>query len=510
MGSDAKLTRRFSPAVAVLIGALVVGAAARLSDLTSHSLFIDEGFTFVVAGNPLPAMLHEIVHHDFHPPLFYLITHYLMSWLHWQVWDYRFLTAPLGLVTIAATWAIARRSFGDVAACVAAVVVAIDPSLIEWDRMYRMYGLMTALAALSWWLLLAAREASGRARLMLWIAYAAVSVVQPYVHYLGALDVLCQGAFALTDLRKMWPAIASGGIAAAALIPWLWAVRIQYPNGGLVEGTAAVPVYWWATARVAILAGAPITWLQQPWFDPALSLFVIAIAAAGIARGPKTILPFWLAVAALQVVLTLATGKALVVPRYLEHVVPAIAIAFGATIEALGRTKVRIVALAGAIAIPAVLAVGCADLLWDPFYQLTDWYLVNLLVLQHEEKGDAFMFDQGFPYIVVGDFSAFRNRAAAAPAMPSDVPYAITWLQRHSRDRVWYIENQFYYPDPKRQIKAYLDKTRSMLFVRSELKSDLADVVNVILYSPAVRVPGPAEQGPRHRPSPRAISGAGH
>jgi hypothetical protein len=120
------------------------------------------------------------------------------------------------------------------------------------------------------------------------------------------------------------------------------------------------------------------------------------------------------------------------------------------------------------------------------------------------------MFDQGFPYIVVGDFSAFRDRDAAAPAMPSDVPYAITWLARHSRDRVWYIENQFYYPDPQRQIKAYLDKTRSMLFVRSELKSNLADVVNVILYSPAARVPKPVAPGARRQPSPRYQSGAGH
>ena len=36
---------------------------------TAHSLFIDEGFTFMVSGKPWPEMWNQIVYHDFHPPL---------------------------------------------------------------------------------------------------------------------------------------------------------------------------------------------------------------------------------------------------------------------------------------------------------------------------------------------------------------------------------------------------------------------------------------------------------
>ena len=32
----------------------------------------------------------------------------------------------------------------------------------------------------------------------------------------------------------MWPALVGDASAAIALIPWLWAIRIQYPHGGLV------------------------------------------------------------------------------------------------------------------------------------------------------------------------------------------------------------------------------------------------------------------------------------
>src|ERR1700730_13331320 len=96
-------------ALIALGAALLVGGYFRFWDLTGHSLYIDEGFTFMVAGKPWPQMISEIVYHDFHPPLFYILTHIAIDRLHWPFWDYRYLTAPFGLVTVVAAWAIARR-----------------------------------------------------------------------------------------------------------------------------------------------------------------------------------------------------------------------------------------------------------------------------------------------------------------------------------------------------------------------------------------------------------------
>lgn len=496
--------KKIDPAVVTLGLALAVGAFARFWNLTGHSLFIDEGFTFMVAGKSWPEMMHQIVYHDFHPPLFYVITHELIGWLHWQFWNYRYLSAPFGLVTIAATWAIARRLFGDVAAGVAAVLVAVEPSLIEWDRLYRMYSVMTGLAALSWWLLLAAKEKTGRAGWVFWTLYGITAVVQPYIQYLGALNVLCQGLYALTDRRKLWPVIACGAVAAGALVPWMWALRIQYPNGGHVAGTSTLPIYWWGIARDTIASGVPAAWARLSWFDRVFTAVTIAFAAVGIYRGPRTILPYWLGVAGLQVVLSLTLGKSLVVPRYLQHVVPAIAIAVGAAVDWLLHTRARALGLVLGFSIPAIFAVCAANVLWDPYYQQPDWYLINLVVLQHERKDDAMLFVQGFPYVVAGDFTAFRHHDAAGPAMPSDLPYTFTWLDRHRRQRVWYIENQFFYPDPEKKIKAYLDKTRKVVEVWAEDKASTGDVVNVVLYSAAV---GAARTSPAQRNRARHSGG---
>ena len=451
----------------------------------------------MVASKTWPQMMSQIVYHDFHPPLFYALTHYAVGALHWQVWNYRYLTAPFGLMTIVASWAIARRLFGDWAAAITAVLVAVEPSLIQWDRLYRMYSVMTALATLSWWLLLIAQEKTGRQRVVYWLLYGASAVIAPYMHYLAAVNVLCQGLYALTNPRKLWPVIAAGCAAIAALLPWAWAIRIQYPNGGYVAGTSTLPIYWLTLARDTFMAGLPQAWSGQTAFAWGVTVVALTLAVVAAWRWPRTILPFWLGVAAFQVVASLATGKDLVIPRYLLQVVPAFCIAAGGLVAELLAGRGRIVGAAAAIGIPALFVVCAADVVWDPYYQFPDWYLINLVVLQHERKDDAMLFVQGFPYIVVGDFTAFRGHPVAGPSMPEDLPGTFRWLKSHGGQRIWYIENQFFYPDPDKKLKAFLDRTRRPVVlpdgqraVWSEARASAGDVVNVILYDK----PAPAKR----------------
>src|SRR5579864_5735616 len=130
--------------------ALAVGGVARFWNLTGQSLFTDEAFVFDAASRSVHDLLMQIAYHDAHPPLFYLMTHWLMGALHWPVQQYRYLTSAVGMVTIVAAWGIGRRLFGDVAGVTAAVVVALEPSLVALDRLYRMYAVLVALSALSW------------------------------------------------------------------------------------------------------------------------------------------------------------------------------------------------------------------------------------------------------------------------------------------------------------------------------------------------------------------------
>ncbi|HEY7993718.1 MAG TPA: glycosyltransferase family 39 protein [Candidatus Eremiobacteraceae bacterium] len=474
--------RKIDAALVALALALAVGAYLRLERLTDQSLYLDEGFSIWVASKPWAAMMNQIVYHDFHPPTFYVLTHFAIGMLRWQPWDYRFLTAPFGLLTIVASWAIARRLFGDVAAGVTAFVIALEPTIVDWDRMFRMYSVLTALATTSWWLLLVAQEKTGRKRVWAWLGYGAIAVLLPYVQYLGAVTLLCQGAYAIFDLRRRWPILAGCAAAVAALVPWLWAIRIQYPHGGYVAGPGGIPIYWLQLPRDVLLTGLPVSWALKPAFPLSVIAVLAVLAIASLVWWRRTIIPFWLGVGAVQVIATFATGKGLVIPRYLLPVIPALAVEIGGCIAWLLAGRLRVIGAAAAVGVPALLAVCSANILWDPFYQLPDWYLVNLVVLQNERADDAMLFVQGFPYIVVGDFTAFRGHSAAGPSLPSDLPFALSWIKRHAGQRVWYIENQPNYPDPQGKIKAELDRTRPKIRTWSEARAQPTDIVNIILY----------------------------
>ncbi|MBC5824656.1 MAG: glycosyltransferase family 39 protein [Candidatus Eremiobacteraeota bacterium] len=467
--------------------ALLLGAFVRFWHITDHSLFLDEAFTLRIAALPIHRMLHEIAYGDFHPPTFYLATHYLIRLLHWQSWDYRYLSAPFGLLTILATWAMGRRISGPRAAAIAALVVALEPALVEWDRLYRMYSVLVALVAVSWWLLLIACDGRTKNRALAWAAYGCAALALPSVQYLGAVALLCQFGYALMAARSRWPVFICCAGALGALSPWFWAVKIQFPNGGYVAKAGPIFFAWWQVAPSTLAEAAPVRWVLSPEFAPVFTVVVVAVLIAAMWIARRTILPFWLLAVVVQIAASLLTGKTLAIPRYLYPVVPAFGLAVGILTAKFMDKK----SIAAAFALPAAVLALCLiclqNTLLDPYYQFSDWYAINGVVLAHERKSDVMIFDQGFPSLVVGDYTAFRHHRMAGPSSAPQVAGALAWLDRYGHRRVWYIENQWFYADPSKRIMAHLNATRPTVGIWSESRASVADLVNVILYGPMRR-----------------------
>ncbi len=473
-----------------LIIALAIGALVRFWDLTGPSLFIDEGFVFHISAQPPKQILYLVAHQDFHPPLFYLITHALMTTLRWPLWDYRYFTAAFSLLGIAATWSIARQLFGPTAAAVAALALALNPATVEWDRLYRMYAVLVALGAVSWWLLLRASASAGASRLWWWLLYAITAVALPYTHYVGGLIVAAQWIYALTQYRRLWPALVAGIVALIAFVPWLPSVAVQYPNGGLVVPISSPSFSWLAAIRATLVYAVPNAWINNTPFDLIFSLIAGAVAIYGVYLGRRTILPYWLLPALVHVIATLLLGKNLVIPRYLYVYVPPFCIALGAVTATLAATRYRVAAVVLIVIFLGIGAVGIPNQLFDPYYQFPDWYQVNALLLAHEKPNDIIVMVQGAEYDIVADYSAFRTHPIDAPGLPSHVPISIRWLRRHPRQRVWYIENQPEFTDPNRQIEIDLDKTRPRIAGWRQERAFREDVVRIELYGPRLAPAG--------------------
>ena len=475
---------KFDPGYAMLAIALVIGAAARLEGLTTQSIHVDEAHTFLIASSNFSNMLEQLASADFHPPLFYAIAH-LLSVLHLQPVAYRYFTAPLALVTIAATWAIARRLYGSTAAGVAALVIAIDPTAIMWDRIFRMYVFLDAIVALSWWLLITAEDARGARRTWLWVAFAVCAIIQPYIHYLGILNVACQTAYGLSRIRTAWPVAASAVASAVAFLWWLPYALRQIPGGGLVAGTVSVPIEWWTIARDAVLEGTPLVWIQTPGFDIVVTIIVIAMSVWAGWTGRRSILPFWLLVAVLQIVLSIVSGKFLAAPRYLLPILPVFAMGVGQVVDRhLLLPKLRIAPFAVGGLILALLAFCSTNVLFDPRYQFADWKIVQSTFGEHVEGDDAVIFDQGYAAEVFAGDPIFGLHDIAAPSSAQQIGPALAWVDTHASVRIWYIENEYYYVDPGQRVLHYLESMRPQVSEWLEPRVELSNRVYIALFGP--------------------------
>jgi len=347
-----------------------------------------------------------------------------------------------------------------------------------------MYAPLAAVTALSCLLLLWASSdrTAPRARGLAWIGYLLASVALPYLQYLGGIVVACQGAYALFDLRRRWPAIACGATALAALAPWWWGIREQLPQAGFAGGHLLS--LGWSTARELLGFALPVEWYRGPAFDVAFALGAIVLIVAGLWVSRGGAMALYAAPLAVAVAATVAFGRNLTFGRYLVHLIPGFALAAAAVSSALSRTAWRVAGFAVVAAVLASNAVADADLLLDKFYQLSDWDTVATIMAAHERRSDAILLVQGYSYYVLRGTPALAGHDVFGPEVQTEVPHALAWLDGHARDRVWYVENQAVYADPSRAIEQHLAATRPRLHEWLEPRADPSSTVFFALYGP--------------------------
>ncbi len=141
------------PACWPLVALTVLAAALRLTTLGSQSFWYDEAFTPVhVLRASLGATLHNVVHTENTPPLWYVLEWGLSRVLGSGVVALRLLSALAGIATVPVAWAIGRELQGPPtrrAAIVTAALVACSPLLVWYSQEARAYGLFVLLASLA-------------------------------------------------------------------------------------------------------------------------------------------------------------------------------------------------------------------------------------------------------------------------------------------------------------------------------------------------------------------------
>lgn len=252
----------------VALGAIVAMAAVlRFWELGEQGLWYDESVTaWLLRGSPAQ-MLAAIPHTESTPPLYYLVAWGWVRVLGDTATGLRSLSAVAGVATVAVACGAGRALAGWRVGLVAALLVAVNPLLVWYSQEARSYALLVLLCAGSLWLLAAARQRCSPGFALGWGAGAALALA---THYFAVFLVLPEALLVLAQ---------RGG----ARLRWrLAAVAIPAATGLALAGTALgqrTRTYWFlelplrtrleqvarqllvgfqppATGRAAVVAGA--------------------------------------------------------------------------------------------------------------------------------------------------------------------------------------------------------------------------------------------------------------
>ena len=263
-------------------GVIAVSTAALLSRVillgSVPRLWGDEAFTGVAVRHSLVGML-DVVRHDNHPPLEYLLVK-SVALVSTSPGALRLVSALASTAAVPVAAALGRRIRGDWAGILAAAAVAAFPQYLMASRDTRMYALATTLvlvAALALW---RAVETPTRGRLAVYALCVAAAV---YSHYFAILAISGQLLVALLVFRprvrtaaQLVVACAIGGIT---LVPWLVAALPQFQHAG---APFWIPRVTWATvlpdipATLRLPAPQAVTMVAQ-WVGAVVAVVLLVV-----------------------------------------------------------------------------------------------------------------------------------------------------------------------------------------------------------------------------------------
>ena len=469
--------------LAITVGALVL----RMIEIADKSLWVDEAFSWWLAGQPMAVMWRYVLAIDQHPPVYYSL---LQLWLGPgdRETGLRAFSVLWSVPTVPLVFLIGRRVAGPSAGLLAAVLQAVSPLQVWYAQQGRMYTMLTffaAAATLAALHLLDTRGMSRRAlRLVIGVLAASVTLTM-LSHNTGVLlPVVLAVVTAVValrqrprapvdpdatvlladpprpDLRALWLGVALGVVA---WLPWL---------PGFLKQAGQVDAAFWLPAPTVTAVVEHLRNLLSA-HAPAAATVVLALAAVGLAgcgvwrlRGrPEALLLVALLVGPLVLELLVSIRRPIFYsPTLVWTSVPLV------VLTAVALTGIRRRALA-ALATSALLAVNTVSLV--AYYRagsVEDWEGAALYLAGAAQPGDLVLFNAGwtripfdFYYAGVGPQVEERGvpadlfeRGALEPQMtPADLPQLDGLLAGHTR--VWLVYSHDWYTDPDGVVRRHLD-----------------------------------------------------
>jgi hypothetical protein len=357
-----------------LIALTLFAAVLRLVTLGSQSLWYDEAFTPVhVLRAGLGATLHNVVHTENTPPLWYVLEWAVTRVLGEGAVALRLLSALAGIATVPVAWAIGRELQGPPtrrAAFVGAAFVATGPLFVWYSQEARAYGLFVLLASLAFLCFLRALAEPTNRRMGVFALTASLALL---THYFAVFLLAPMIVWLFWRHRaRAWVGAAPPILVGVALIPLIVA------QGG--HGTQWIGE-WELASRLEAIPQYYLTGYTGSILGHALELLMGMVALIGVVYGlwraltPReergALLALTVAACGVGIPIVLAVGGTdYLAPRNLVAAMVVVSVLLAVVIAAR-RTGWVGMALAGLLAL-GFLALTI-DMALSPRLQRGDW-----------------------------------------------------------------------------------------------------------------------------------------
>jgi mannosyltransferase len=375
--------------LAVVALPAVVALALCLIELTTRSLWLDEGATVAIAGQHGSAFWHAAAHDGGNMLGYYALLHVLIGWFGDGAFVIRLPSAIASGAGAGAVALLGLRLFDRRMALAAGLLTAVSLPLVFWGQDARGYAAMVALVAGSF-VAFAAIVDEPRRRGP-WIAYVILTTLSVYASYVAIFALPAQLA-ALAWRRTDWRPVV--GAMAACAVCWI-------PLAVLALSRGSGQLFWIGRPNFK-LARQVIGALTSAGFEPnirpgivatplaIITLALLAFAAARIVRrrewGPLLALS-WLVVPVGLMLLWSFVGQPIFTPRNLLVSLPAVALVLAWVIMS-GR--VSPVAAWGAVAV--LIALRAVALVPSYGTSPENWRAATAYVTHAARPGDCIAF----------------------------------------------------------------------------------------------------------------------
>ncbi|HAF95397.1 MAG: hypothetical protein A2X34_05225 [Elusimicrobia bacterium GWC2_51_8] len=397
--------KRTTIILAILIAA---GGFLRFYGLSRESLWFDELFSVLVTSSSRMAVVEgfssvvsTIKNLDTSPPLYYFIPYFIQKYIGNSEGLLRFPSAVFGFFSILAIYFTGKRFYSYKEGLIAAGLMAVSGSCINYSQEARPYSLVllfSILSAFFWLSVLKDFYEEKKPRLSSALCYILSALIVSYTHYFGLYLVLFQCVMGILLFARNTKALRSlfiiYGVIAVVYSPWIPAYFYQIKHN-------LIAIEWIQKPTMSDWNSYFYFLFDVPKISAPLYLFLIAYGLYNVVQPAKAKEGFesrrdilvlsWFVIPPLLIYLKSILSFPVFLPRYLIISLPAgYLLVAGALIKVIKKTRGQLVISGLLIIFPLYNLVFIRD-----YYRTvakTQWRELSKFIAERYENANSTLF----------------------------------------------------------------------------------------------------------------------